>query len=119
MQRHRSNVLAVMLLLLAPALLSFPFHKAAGQKLPDPKLGLSLAKRLCSSCHVIGGERRLDSMLVDAPSFVSIANKAGQSVEMIAGRIVIPHSIMPLTKLSRNEIAALSVYIFSLRGTTN
>jgi cytochrome c len=118
MRRHRSNVLAVMLPLLVPALLLFPVHKA-GQKPPDPKLGLSLAKRLCSSCHVIGGERRLDSMLVDAPSFVSIANKPGQSVEVIAGRIVIPHSVMPLTKLTRNEIAALSVYIFSLRDATH
>jgi mono/diheme cytochrome c family protein len=119
MRRHRSNVLAVMLPLLVPALLLFPVHKAAGQKPADPKLGLSLAKRLCSSCHVIGGERRLDSMLVDAPSFVSIANKPGQSVEVIAGRIVIPHSVMPLTKLTRNEIAALSVYIFSLRDATH
>jgi len=57
-------------------------------------------------------------MLVDAPSFASIANKPGQSIEAIAGRIVIPHSVMPQVKLTRDEIAALSAYIFSLRGNT-
>jgi mono/diheme cytochrome c family protein len=57
-------------------------------------------------------------MLVDAPSFASIANKPGQSIEAIAGHIVIPHSVMPQAKLTRDEIAALSAYILSLRGNT-
>jgi len=49
-------------------------------------------------------------MLVDAPSFASIANKPGQSIEAIAGHIVIPHAEMPRIKLSRDEIATLSAY---------
>jgi mono/diheme cytochrome c family protein len=118
MQRFRSNVLAVMLLALMPALLSLPVDKAAGQRPPDPKLGHSLAKRLCSACHIVAREPRVDSMLVDAPSFASIANKPGQSIEAIAGHIVIPHAEMPQVKLTRDEIAALSAYIFSLRGST-
>jgi hypothetical protein len=54
-------------------------------------------------------------MLVDVPSFAAIANKKGQTIERIAGRIVVPHPPMPQVQLTRAEIAALSTYIFSLR----
>ena len=57
-------------------------------------------------------------MLVDAPSFAAIGNKPDQTIEVIAGHIVIPHAEMPRIKLTRDEIAALSAYIFSLRGST-
>jgi len=92
--------------------------QAAAQNSPNPTLGYSLAQRLCSSCHIIAGEPRVDSMLVDAPSFAAIGNKPGQTIEVIAGHIVIPHAEMPRIKLTRDEIAALSAYIFSLRGST-
>ena len=119
MLRFRSQVLVGALAsMAATAVLSIAVNQAAAQKSPNPKLGHSLAKRLCSSCHTIAGEPRVDSMLVDAPSFAAIANKPGQSIEVIAGHIVIPHSVMPQVKLTRNEIAALSAYIFSLRGNT-
>jgi len=118
MLRFRSQVLAGALTSMTVAgLLSIAGSQAA-QKSPNPRLGYSLAKRLCSACHIIAGEPRLDSMLVDAPSFASIANKPDQSIEAIAGRIVIPHSVMPQVKLTRDEIAALSAYIYSLRGNT-
>ncbi len=90
-------------------------HKAAAQPGADPRVGQALAERLCASCHVVGGEARRDSMLVDVPSFAAIANKNGQTVEGIAGRIVIPHPPMPQVQLTRAEIAAVSAYIFSLR----
>jgi cytochrome c len=120
MQKLRSHVVAAALLtsMTATALLSVAVNQAAAQKSPNPKLGYSLAKRLCSSCHIIAGEPRVDSMLVDAPSFASIANKPGQSIEGIAGHIVFPHAEMPRVKLTRDEIAALSTYILSLRGNT-
>jgi len=119
MPRLRSQVLAGALIAMAATiLLSIAVNRAVAQKSPNPRLGYSLAKRLCSSCHIIAGEPRVDSMLVDAPSFASVADKPGQSIEAIAGRIVIPHAEMPRIKLSRDEIAALSAYIFSLRGNT-
>ena len=119
MPRLRSQVLAGALTSMAATiLLSIVVNQAAAQKSPNPRLGNSLAKRLCSSCHIIAGEPRVDSMLVDAPSFASIANKPGQSIEVIAGHIVFPHAEMPRIKLSRDEIAALSAYIFSFRGNT-
>jgi hypothetical protein len=60
--------------------------------------------------------RQLDCIAAAAPG----ARKNGNSilVEAIAGHIVIPHSVMPQVKLTRDEIAALSAYIFSLRGNT-
>src|SRR5262245_34326048 len=119
MLRLRSQVLAGALTSMAAAgLLSIAGSQAAAQKSPNPRLGYSLAKRLCYACHIIAGEPRIGSMLVDAPSFASVANKPGQSIEAIAGRIVIPHSVMPQVKLTRDEIAALSAYIFSLRANT-
>jgi mono/diheme cytochrome c family protein len=54
-------------------------------------------------------------MLVDVPSFAVIANKKDQTIERIAGRIVVPHPPMPQVQLTRAEIAALATYIFSLR----
>ena len=110
MRRFRSLALAGALSMAATALPSIANQAAAQQP------GYLLAKRLCSSCHTIAGEPRVDSMLVDAPSFTAIANKPGQSIEVIAGHIVIPHSVMPQVKLTRDEIAALSAYIFSLRS---
>ena len=119
MLRFRSQILAGALIAMAATiLLSIAVNRAVAQKSPNPRLGYSLAKRLCSSCHIIAGEPRVDSMLVDAPSFASVADKPGQSIEAIAGHIVIPHAEMPRIKLSRDEIAALSAYIFSLRGST-
>jgi cytochrome c len=90
-------------------------HNTAAQPGSDPKVGHALAERLCASCHVIGGEPRRDTMLVDVPSFAVIANKKDQTIERIAGRIVVPHPPMPQVQLTRAEIAALSTYIYSLR----
>jgi len=119
MLKFRAQVLAgALTLIAATGLLAIAGSQAAAQKPPDPTLGYSLAKRLCYACHIIAGEPRIGSMLVDAPSFASIASKPEQSIEAIAGRIVIPHSVMPQIKLTRDEIAALSAYIFSLRGNT-
>ena len=111
-----SQLLAAALAGSIAVLPSIAVNDAAAQGQPNAKFGRSLAKRLCAACHVVAGERRLDSMLVEAPSFASIANKPGQSIEAIAGRIVIPHAEMPRIKLTRDEIAALATYIFSLHG---
>lgn len=86
-----------------------------GQAGPDAKAGQAVAKKLCTSCHMVGKQSATASVLADVPSFVAIANKPGQSAESIAGRIVVPHPPMPRIHLSRNEIADLAAYILSLR----
>ncbi len=82
---------------------------------PNPKAGRVLAEKLCTSCHIVGGQAASASVPADVPSFVAIANKPGQSAEAIAGRIVVPHPPMPQIHLTRDEIADLAAYILSLR----
>jgi cytochrome c len=77
--------------------------------------GATLATKLCSSCHAVSASGATTSVAADVPSFLSIANKPGQNAEAIAGRIVVPHPPMPQIPLTRDEIAAVSAYIMSLR----
>jgi cytochrome c len=81
----------------------------------DPKIGHDLAFRLCTGCHSVDTETRTTAIFADVPTFTAIANRPGQSAEAIAGAIVFPHPPMPQTRLTRTEIANLSVYIMSLK----
>jgi mono/diheme cytochrome c family protein len=82
---------------------------------PDAKTGHELASKLCTICHIVDSATAGATVPADVPSFEEIANKPGQSAEMIAGRIVIPHPPMPQIQLTREEIGDLAVYIMSLR----
>mgnify|MGYP003403640404 CR=1 FL=1 len=93
-------------LLLAPSL---------AQIKTDPKIGHDLVLRLCTGCHNIDTETRTTKIFADVPTFTAIANRPGQSAEAIAGAIVFPHPPMPQTRLTRTDIANLSVYIMSLK----
>jgi mono/diheme cytochrome c family protein len=82
---------------------------------PDVVMGKELAGKLCVGCHAIdrfSGERK-----ADVPSFVSIANRAGQSIETLSGWLMAPHTLMPDPHLTRKEIRDLAGYIVSLKGT--
>lgn len=81
---------------------------------PDPEKGRALAERACIACHVVS-RQAASPIPADVPSFLAIANKPGQSMERIAGRIVIPHPPMPTISLSREEIANVVAYIMTLR----
>lgn len=82
---------------------------------PAPSKGHALAERLCTSCHIVGKEAAGGTVSADVPSFAAIANKPNQTVEVIAGHIVIPHPPMPSIQLTRAQIADLAAYILSLR----
>jgi mono/diheme cytochrome c family protein len=85
---------------------------------PNPEKGRALAERVCAACHVISNAP--DSPLAaDVPSFYAIANKPGQSMEMIAGRIVIPHPPMPAVALTREEIANVVTYIMTFQADSS
>jgi len=90
---------------------------ASQAQLASLQMGEELAEKLCSSCHIVGKEAASDSVSADVPSFAEIANKPGQTAEIIAGRIVIPHPAMPDIQLTRLEIADLTAYILSLRDS--
>lgn len=81
---------------------------------PDPGKGRAVAETLCAGCHLI--ERQTGgAVTADVPSFTAIANKDGQTMEAMAGRIVIPHPPMPAIALSREEIRNVVAYIMTLR----
>lgn len=82
----------------------------------DAENGETLARALCTSCHVVGREPPEGAVVADVPTFVAIANAPDQNSERIAGRIVIPHPQMPQIPLTRNEIADLATYIMTLKG---
>lgn len=84
---------------------------------PDPEKGHELAERICVACHVVSRQAATSTITADVPSFPEIANKPGQSMETLAGRIVIPHPAMPAIPLSREEIVNVVAYIMTLRGT--
>lgn len=83
---------------------------------PDAKTGHEIAGKLCVSCHIVGPEASSASVPADVPSFVTIANKPGQTVQAIAGAIVIPHPPMPQIELTREEIGDVAAYILTLKG---
>ncbi len=89
-------------------------QKQAEAKVPDPKNGLILARKLCSTCHLIG-EPINASTPADIPSFPSIANRPNQSAEALTNWLVAPHAPMPDPDLTRKEIRDIAVYILSLR----
>lgn len=82
---------------------------------PDPDKGRALAERACVACHIVSREAKASTVPADVPSFAAIANKPGQSMEAIAGRIVIPHPAMPAIALTREEIANVVAYIMTLK----
>jgi mono/diheme cytochrome c family protein len=82
---------------------------------PDPEKGRALAERACVACHIVSKEATASTIPADVPSFAVIANKPGQSMETIAGRIVIPHPAMPAIALTREEIVNVVAYIMTLK----
>ena len=79
----------------------------------DANNGLRLAERWCASCHLV---TRTQSKGADsAPSFASVAQRAGFSVEKLAFFLLDPHPIMPNMSLSRTEAADIAAYIARLR----
>lgn len=83
-------------------------------KTPDIENGSKLARTLCTTCHLIG-EPTEHPVPADVPSFVSIANRPGQTLDHLSNWLTEPHPPMPNLNLTRTEIRDLAGYIFSLR----
>jgi len=80
---------------------------------PDAGHGGDLAKRWCSSCHLVeGGQKQADA---DVPSFGAIARKSDFTAEKVAFFLLDPHPKMPNFSLTRTEAADIAAYIGSLR----
>ncbi|MGI9407112.1 MAG: hypothetical protein ACR2O4_12150 [Hyphomicrobiaceae bacterium] len=88
---------------------------AAQTNQTNPVRGRELAKRLCVNCHVVVPGQDLRAVQA-ASGFREIANRPGQSLEKIAGAVIIPHPDMPAVSLTVSELRDLVGYIMSLKG---
>jgi len=79
----------------------------------DAEHGERLARRWCSSCHVVAPDQR--NTTAEAPPFAVIAKKPDFDATKIAVFLLAPHPKMPDMGLSRAEAADLAEYIATLR----
>lgn len=91
-----------------------PESSAAKSKQPDIANGNILARKLCTTCHLIG-EPANAPVPSDVPTFASIANQPDQTAEHLSTWLTRPHPPMPNLDLTRTEIRDLAGYILSLR----
>lgn len=86
----------------------------AESKRPDVENGNIIARKLCTTCHLIG-EPANAPVPSDVPAFASIANRPGQTADHLSTWLTRPHPPMPNLDLTRMEIRDLTGYILSLR----
>ncbi|HEY7298192.1 MAG TPA: cytochrome c [Xanthobacteraceae bacterium] len=78
----------------------------------DAEHGAVLARRWCSSCHVVAANQR--QITGEAPPFATIAHRPDFDVNRLAFFLLDPHPKMPDMGLSRTDAADLAAYIGSL-----
>ena len=105
----------VRVLAMAAAFLAGSPAIAADAK-PNATQGGDLAKRWCSSCHLVEGDQKQAN--ADVPSFGAIAHKSDFTREKGLFFLSEPHPKMPMPnfQLSRSEAADIAAYIGSLRN---
>jgi mono/diheme cytochrome c family protein len=103
--RAKSSALVV---LIAAAVLDSSASFAA-----DIQHGATIARRWCSSCHVVAGNQR--QVTGEAPPFATIARSPGFDEHRLAFFLLDPHPKMPDMGLSRTDAADLAAYIGSLK----
>ncbi len=98
----------------AACLVAWAEPSLAQAGLADPARGRDVASRLCTSCHVIDRDATTP-MRADIPSFAAIARRTGATAEHLAGRIIVPHPVMPGVALTAQEIRDIVAYILTLK----
>ena len=80
----------------------------------SPERGAELAKRWCSSCHVV--ERAPAAAPANGlPTFVALANAPDQTADHLRAAMNPQHSRMPDFSLGKQQQDDLIAYILSLR----
>jgi mono/diheme cytochrome c family protein len=79
----------------------------------DPDTGKVLARRWCSSCHLV--DRNQKSTTDQAPPFAAIAKMPDFDANKLAFLLLKPHPNMPTLSLSRAETADIADYIAALK----
>lgn len=96
----------------------------AGEGYPPPPEGERLAQEVCAACHVVAQKQDRDPILKDrAPSFCEIANRPQTTAHGVAHFVLTTHwdeksapVKMPDPMLNKDQAAAVSRYVMSLRG---
>ena len=105
MRRHVGSTLGlVTALAVAPA---------AAQQEGSAEAGLELASQLCTTCHIVGNERRGSDL---APPFRLIARNPRLSLEELHGWGGPGHPMLPNMALTPDQIADINAYLDRLRG---
>jgi mono/diheme cytochrome c family protein len=79
----------------------------------DPDNGRRLARRWCTSCHLVAPNQR--GPTTEAPPFASIAHRPDFDAAKIAFFLLDPHPKMPDMGLSRTAAADLAAYIATFK----
>jgi len=79
----------------------------------DAVKGEVLAKRWCTSCHIVSTNQQQGT--TQAPPFSAVASRSDFNETTIAYFLLTPHPRMPDMNLSRSEAADLAAYIKSQR----
>jgi mono/diheme cytochrome c family protein len=104
-------------LVLLPLLATLAPGAASAQGAPpgDPTAGRELARRLCSSCHLVSPEQR-GPVPDGVPSFMAIADRPETTADRLAGAMISPpHPAMPQPPLDRRQVRDVVAYVLSLR----
>jgi mono/diheme cytochrome c family protein len=74
----------------------------------NPEAGWQLARRWCTSCHVVDEAGQGTDM---APAFPTIAREHARDEKWLRGWLMAPHPPMPNMSLSRGEIDDVIAYL--------
>ena len=80
---------------------------------PNVEQGGELARRWCSSCHVVSPDQK--SAVIEAPPFQSIARRPDFDPAKLATFLLDPHPKMPDMGLSRDATTDIAAYIATLK----
>jgi len=92
-------------LLSAVAVLALPLAARAA----DARHGEVMAKRWCTSCHIVSSDQKAGS--TQAPPFSAVAKMPGFDAGKVAFYLLIPHPQMADIGLTRDDAADLAAYI--------
>jgi len=84
----------------------------ASAAVADPRRGAALARRSCTSCHVVAsGQAQANPA---APPFPTVARRPGFDREKLAFFLLEPHPKTPTMGLGRRDVTDLADYIATL-----
>ena len=87
----------------------FALSLAANAFAADANKGEALAKRWCTTCHIVSVDQPQGTS--QSPPFSAIASKPDFNETTLAYFLLTPHPRMPDMNLSRSEAADLAAYI--------